>query len=57
MRERAASDAFLADLLTAERLRRGTHSATRALPVHDHAVLVQRSNLDGDRINEQQGTH
>lgn len=44
--------AFLADLLTAERLRRGTRTGTRALTVHDQAVLVLRWFYDGTRVSQ-----
>jgi hypothetical protein len=43
---------FLAGLLAAERLRRGTRAETRSLPVHDQAVLVLRWFLDGTRMSQ-----
>jgi hypothetical protein len=43
---------FLAGLLAAERLRRGTRSDTRSLSVHDQAVLVLRWLLDGTRMRQ-----
>jgi len=43
---------FLAGLLAAERLRRGTRSATRSLSAHDQAVLVLRWFLDGTRMRQ-----
>lgn len=42
--------AFLADLLDAERARRGTRRGTRSLSCHDHAVLVLRWFLDNTRM-------
>src|SRR4051812_34456265 len=41
---------FLADLLAAERLRRGTRAGSRSLDCHDQAVLVLRWLLDGTRV-------
>jgi len=43
---------FLAGLLAAERLRRGTRANTRSLPVHDQAVLILRWFLDGTRMSQ-----
>jgi hypothetical protein len=43
---------FLAGLLAAERLRRGTRGQTRSLSVHDQAVLVLRWLLDGTRMSQ-----
>src|SRR6266511_5675427 len=43
---------FLAGLLAAERARRGTRADTRALSVHDQAVLVLRWFLDGIRMSQ-----
>jgi DDE superfamily endonuclease len=43
---------FLADLLAAERARRGTRRQTRALSVYDQAVLVLRWFLDGTRMSQ-----
>ena len=43
---------FLAGLLAAERVRRGTRADTRALSVHDQAVLVLRWFLDGTRMSQ-----
>src|SRR4051812_45068874 len=43
---------FLAGLLAAERLRRGTRSDTRSLSVHDQAVLVLRWLLAGTRMRQ-----
>jgi len=43
---------FLADLLAAERARRGTRGQTRSLSVHDQAVLVLRWFLDGTRMSQ-----
>lgn len=43
---------FLAGLLAAERLRRGTRADTRALSVRDQAVLVLRWFLDGTRMSQ-----
>jgi hypothetical protein len=42
--------AFLADLLAAERLRRGTRAGTRSLTCHDQAVLILRWFCDGTRL-------
>src|SRR4051812_46319779 len=47
--------ALLADLLDAERLRRGTRAGTRALTVHDQAVLVLRWFCDGTRMSQLAG--
>jgi hypothetical protein len=44
--------AFLAGLLAAECLRRGTRADTRSLLVHDQAVLVLRWSLDGIRMSQ-----
>ena len=41
---------FLADLLAAERRRRGTRAGTRSLDCHDQAVLVLRWLLDATRV-------
>jgi hypothetical protein len=49
---REATVEFLADLLAAERARRGTRDQTRSLSVHDQAVLVPRWFLDGIRISQ-----
>jgi hypothetical protein len=43
---------FLAGLLAAERLRRGTRAETRSLSCHDQAVLVLRWFLDGTRMSQ-----
>jgi hypothetical protein len=43
---------FLADLLAAERLRRGTRGQTRSLSCHEQAVLVLRWFLDGTRMSQ-----
>jgi hypothetical protein len=43
---------FLAGLLAAERLRRGTRADTQSLSVHDQAVLVLRWFLDGIRMSQ-----
>jgi DDE superfamily endonuclease len=43
---------FLAGLLAAERVRRGTRGDTRSLSVHDQAVLVLRWFLDGMRMRQ-----
>src|SRR5262249_28103625 len=43
---------FVAGLLAAERLRRGTGAKTRSLSVHDQAVLVLRWFLDGTRLKQ-----
>jgi hypothetical protein len=43
---------FLAGLLAAERLRRGTRADTRALSCHDQAVLALRWFLDGTRMSQ-----
>lgn len=43
---------FLAGLLAAERVRRGTRGDTRSLSVHDQAVLVLRWFLDGTRMRQ-----
>jgi hypothetical protein len=43
---------FLAGLLAGERARRGTRTDTRALSVHDQAVLVLRWFLDGTRMSQ-----
>jgi len=43
---------FLAGLLAAERARRGTRAHTRALSVHEQAVLVLRWFLDGTRMSQ-----
>jgi hypothetical protein len=43
---------FLADLLAAERLRRGTRGQTRSLSCHEQAVLVLRWCLDGTRMSQ-----
>jgi hypothetical protein len=43
---------FLAELLRAERVRRGTRAETRALSCHDQAVLVLRWFLDGTRMKQ-----
>jgi DDE superfamily endonuclease len=42
----------LADLLAAERARRGTRANTRALSCHDQAILVLRWFLDGTRMRQ-----
>jgi hypothetical protein len=47
--------ALLAGLLDAERLRRGTRAGTRALTVHDQAVLVLRWFCDGTRMSQLAG--
>lgn len=47
--------ALLADLLEAERLRRGTRTGTRALTTHDQAVLVLRWFCDGTRMSQLAG--
>jgi hypothetical protein len=47
--------ALLADLLDAERLRRGTRAGTRALTTHDQAVLVLRWFCDGTRMSQLAG--
>jgi hypothetical protein len=44
--------AFLTDLLSAERRRRGTRTDTRALSPHDQAVLVLRWFCDGTRMSQ-----
>jgi hypothetical protein len=43
---------FLAGLLAAERLRRGTRAETRSLSCHDQAVLALRWFLDGTRMSQ-----
>ena len=43
---------FLAGLLTAERVRRGTHARTRSLSVRGQAVLVLRWFCDATRISQ-----
>ena len=43
---------FLAGLLAAERLRRGTREQTRSLSCHDQAVLVLRWFPDGTRVSQ-----
>jgi hypothetical protein len=43
---------FLAGLLAAERLRRGTRAETWSLSCHDQAVLVLRWFLDGTRMSQ-----
>jgi hypothetical protein len=43
---------FLADLLAAERARRGTRGQTRSLSTYDQAVLVLRWFLDGTRMSQ-----
>ncbi len=43
---------FLAGLLMAERVRRGTRAETRALTARDQAVLVLRWFLDGTRMKQ-----
>ncbi|SCL14930.1 transposase family protein [Micromonospora inyonensis] len=43
---------FLANLLTNERVRRGTRANTRSLSVRDQAILVLRWFLDGTRMRQ-----
>lgn len=43
---------FLSELLTAERVRRGTRTDTRVLSCRDQAVLVLRWFVDGTRIKQ-----
>jgi hypothetical protein len=43
---------FLADLLAAERVRRGTRGQTRSLSCREQAILVLRWFLDGTRMSQ-----
>lgn len=49
---RGETVAFLAGLLAAERVQRGTRTDTRSLSCHDQAVLVLRWFLDGTRMTQ-----
>jgi hypothetical protein len=43
---------FLAGLLAAERVRRGTRAETRSLSCHEQAILILRWMLDGTRMTQ-----
>jgi hypothetical protein len=43
---------FLAGLLAAERVRRGTRADTRSLSCHEQAILILRWMLDGTRMTQ-----